>query len=181
MSKEPKTQVPLATMTVKELRKLVVKLGMSEENAELFETKKPLIATIDALRVKKIVETPGQIKRDDEKYLSKKETMRKLLMAQPRVQIRIPLEGQDKPGVVKWVYNKRTKREEQIYFDGAYTPVQLNGFKWIVPHGPYVSVPQQVADVIREQQNASMDNSGNAFLTDRQDPKTGKPVGATLE
>ena len=181
MPEETKKQVPLATMSVKELREVLVKLGMSEENAELFETKKPLIATIDALRVKKIVDSPGQLKRDEEKYLSKKETMRAILMAQPRVQIRIPLEGQDKPGVVKWVYNERTKREEQVYVSGAYTPVQLNGFKWIVPHGPYVSVPIQVADIIGAQQNASMDNSGSAFLVDRQDPKTGNPVSTVLE
>ena len=47
----------LTKLTVKELRAVLVKLGMKEEAAENFETKKPLIATINTLRAKNAVAT----------------------------------------------------------------------------------------------------------------------------
>jgi len=169
----------LTKLTVKELRIKLVKLGMPKEDAEAFETKKPLIATINTLRAKKAVETPGQLKKDEEKYLSKKEVMRAILMKQPRVRILIPLQGEEKPGVIKWVLNEKRKRKEQVYIKGAYTPVQINGFKWLIPHGVYEPVPQQVADMIADSQNATI-NAGKDWLIDRDDPKTGKKVSDRL-
>jgi len=170
----------LEKLTVKDLREIVVKLGMPEEDAEGFETKKPLIATINTLRAKVVVETPGELKKEKEQYLSKKLRMRAILMKQPRVRILIPLESEEKPGVINWVMNKRTGRKEQVYVSGAYTPVQINGFKWLVPHGKYEEVPQQIADVISEAQQQTAE-AGQDFLIDRDDPKTGKPVRDKLE
>ncbi len=174
-----KTKQDLTKLTVKDLREVVVKLGMSEEKAENFETKKPLIATIELLRAQK-VETPGQLKKDKEKYLSKAERMRAILMKQPKVRILIPCEGKEKPGVIKWVFNKISKRKEQVYVKGAYTPVQINGFKWLVPHGVYDNVPQQVADMISDAQGMTAE-AGKDYLIDREDPKTGEPVRTKLE
>ena len=170
----------LAKMTVKELRAEVIRLGMPEEDAENFETKKPLIATINTLRAQKVVETPGQLKKEKKAYLSKKERMRAVLMAQPTVRILIPLEGKQKKGVVKWVYNERNKRKEQVYVEGAYTPVQINGFKWFVPHGVYTEVPRQIADMIAESQQVTQE-AGKDWLVDRDDPKTGGKVRDKLE
>jgi len=172
----------LMKLTVKELRVELVKLGMSEDEAENFETKKPLIATINILRTNVLVATAtsGKLKKEKAKYLSKKETMRARLMKQRRVRILIPTQGSEKPGVVKWVFNEITKRKEQVLVSGAYTPVQLNGFKWIVPHGSYEEVPEQIADVISDAQNMTA-KAGRESLIDRLDDKTGKPVRDRLE
>ena len=170
----------LTQLSVKELREVVVKLGMPENDAENFETKKSLIATINTLRAQKAIDTPGQLKRDKEQYLSKAEIMRAHLMKQSRVRILVPLQGEEKPGVIKLVYNKQTKREEQVYISGAYLPVQLNGFKWLVAKGRYEEVPQQIADAISESQSMTAE-AGRAWLIDRKDPETGQPVRDKLE
>jgi hypothetical protein len=178
-SKEKKKE-DLTKLTVRDLREIVVKLGIPEEEAENFGTKKPLIATINALRAKAVVETPGQRKKDEKKYLSKKERMRAILMEQKKVRILIPLEGEEKPGIIKWKYDKVSKRKEQVYVSGAYTPVQINGFKWLVPHGKYEEVPEQIADMIADAQGMTAE-AGRAYLIDRIDPKTGKPISDKLE
>jgi len=170
----------LNKLTVKDLREMVVKLGMSEDDAENFETKRPLISTIKTLRAQTVVETSGELKKDKKEYLSKKEIIRKILMKQKRVRTLIPCTGKEKPGIIKWVLNKKTGREEQVYVSGAYTPVQINGFKWLVPHGVYDDVPQQVADMISESQQMTAE-AGKAFLIDRDDPKMGGKVRDRLE
>ena len=65
----------LSKLSVKELRAEVVKLGMPEGDADNFETKKPLIATINTLSAKKATESPGQRKKDEKRYLSKREIL----------------------------------------------------------------------------------------------------------
>jgi len=102
-------------------------------------------------------------------------------MKQRKVRILIPCQGSEKPGVIKWVKNKTNGIPEQVYVKGAYTPVQLNGYKWLVPHGIYAEVPEQIADQIANSQNVETENVGKAFLVDRDDPKTGKAVRDTLE
>lgn len=175
----------LMKLRVQDLREIAIKLGMPEEKAEEFDTKKPLITTInilrDSIRAKKVVDSPADKKKDEELYLSKSERMRAILMKQKRVRILIPLEGAEQiPGVIDWVSNKVTKRKEQVYVKGAYTPVQINGFKWFVPHGKYVSVPQQIADMISDAQGMTA-AAGRDYLIDRKDPKTGGQVKDKLE
>jgi len=169
----------LVKLTLKELRVKLVKLGMPEDDAEAFETKKPAIAAINTIRAKTLVESPGQLKKDKEEYLSKKETMRKLLMAQPQIRILVPCEGAEQPGVVKWVTNKVNGKKEQKYISGSVLPVQLNGFKWLVAKGVYQEVPQQIADTVSAAQNMTSE-AGKPFLTDRVDPKTGKKISEML-
>lgn len=169
----------LNKLTVKALREILVKLGMPKKDTLNFENKKPIIATIYALRAN-VTTGSGQLKKDKKEYSSKKERMRAILMAQKRIRILIPTQGVEKPGVVKWVYNERSKREEQVLISGAYTPVQINGFKWLVPHGVYTSVPEQVADVVSDSQNMT-NQAGKEWLLDRDDPKTGKTVRDALE
>jgi len=170
----------MSELTVKELRVKAIKLGLDKKDAEVFDKKAPLIATIKALDSKSPVSVPGQSKKDREKYLSKKEIMRKILMKEERVSILIPLTGKEKKGVIKLVYSKTSKREEQVLVSGAYTPVQINGFKWLVPHGVYNSVPMSISKQIGISQNAEVE-AGKPFLTDRIDPKTGNPVSDRLD
>jgi len=172
----------LMELSVKDLRERLVKMGMPEEDAGEFETKKPLIAAITALRIagQKAAETPGQLKIEKEKYLSKREIMRVHLMNQPRVRILVPLGSKEKVGVINLVHNKETKREEQVYVSGAYLPVQLNGFKWLIAKGKYQSVPEDIADVISESLNQTTE-AGKSHLIDRIDPETGKSVRDRLE
>ena len=170
----------LTKLSVKELREVLVKLGMPEGDAEQFETKKPLIVTINTLRANKVVESPGQLKKDRKQYLSKAERMRAHLMEQPKIRILVPLGPGEKRGVINLVYNKQTKREEQVYVSGAYLPVQLNGFKMLVAKGRYQEVPQQIADTISEAQNTTAE-AGKDWLIDRKDPETGKSVRDKLE
>jgi len=169
----------LTKLSVKDLREKLVKLGMPEADAENFETKKPLIATINTLRAKAVVDS-GQLKQDRKQYLSKREIMREHLMKQPRIRMLVPLEGQEKAGVIKLVYNKQTKREEQKLISGACLPVQLNGFKWLIAKGVYQDIPKQMADVISTSQHIATE-AGSPFLIDRQDPKTGQAVRDKLE
>ncbi len=172
----------LPRLKLSDLRKIVVKLGMSKEDAKVFDTKKPLIATIKSLRAGQVVKVqkPGELKKEAEKYLSKKERIRAILIKQKSVRILIPCQGEEKPGKIEWMYNKATKRKEQVHISGAYTPVQINGWKWLVPHGMYVDVPQQVADMVSDAQNMTA-QAGKAHLIDRIDPKTGNSISDRLE
>jgi len=101
-------------------------------------------------------------------------------MNQPRVRILVPLGSKEKVGVINLVHNKETKREEQVYVSGAYLPVQLNGFKWLIAKGKYQSVPEDIADVISESLNQTTE-AGKSHLIDRIDPETGKSVRDRLE
>jgi len=166
----------LENLSLKELRKKVINLGMSAEDAELFGFKKPLIATIKAFSKQ---EPSGE--DFTQRYNSKVEIMRKKLMKQQKVRIKLPLDVKEKPGKVKWLFNPKTKRKEQVYFDGAFLAVQLNGFKWIVPKGVYTEVPQQIADTIDEADRRTQ-KAGEEWLINRDgtDPETGKSVRETL-
>jgi len=169
----------LQNKTLKELREMVVKLGMTPKDAELFGFKKPLIATIKAFSSK----MPN--KSDDEDfnklYTSKAERMRAKLMKQPRVKIKLPLQAKETIGKVKWLFNPKTKRKEQVYFGGAFLAVQLNGFKWLVPKGVYTDVPQQISETIDEADRRTQE-AGKQWLIDREgkDPKTGLSVKDVL-
>ena len=173
----------LTKLTVKELQAMAIKLGMPAEDASTFEVKKPLIATINALRAKEVVNesvAKEEIKKDKEKWTSKKERMRAILLKQKKVRVLVPLEGKEEVGEVKWIFNEKSKRKEQVYIKGSYIPVQINGFKWIVPKGVYVDVPEQVSDIISNAQQATAE-SGKDFLIDRRDPETGQEVRNMLE
>lgn len=170
--------------TVKDLQKELVALGMPEEDTQKFQTKATLIATINTLRAvsanQKVTTLEPKIdiqeeKKIEKKWLSKAENMRSVLEAQPKVRIMIPLDPKEKPGVVNLVYNPKTGRKEQVYVSGAVHPFTNNGYKYLVPKGIYVSVPQQIADMI-EERFGQVSEVSERLLIDRIDPETGKPV-----
>jgi len=156
----------LLVKTVKELQVMLVDLGMSEEEAGYIGVKKPLIALINVLRGKEVAKITAEDKGEKQKWLSKKETMRAKLMKQEKIRTLIPCEGKEKKGIVKWVYNKRTKREEQVYVSGTVFPVQLNGFIWLVPKGVHTDLPTQVADKVADSQDETS-KAGEKYLIDR--------------
>jgi hypothetical protein len=79
---------------------------------------------------------------------SKAETMKRLLVAQPKVTIMIPLEGREPMGSTQ--------------------SVTLNGYRLNITKGKYVKVPQQVAEVIMKSQRMTQEAINNYFLLDAQ-------------
>lgn len=81
------------------------------------------------------------------------------LDAQDKVNILIPLE----PG------EKR----------GTYHPVIFNGYRIDILKGVYVSVPQTIADIVKDSFD-QMAEVGKDFELDRLDPETGRPVASSM-
>lgn len=93
----------------------------------------------------------------EQKHKSKAEKMRDQLHAQPKVTIMIPL--------------------DQGEGMGANMPVTLNGYRYLIPKNVYVSVPQQIADVVMNSLNQTT-LAGQSFRTDIARPSKG---GVTVE
>ena len=179
--------IKLEDLSVKQLQEELVKLGVPSEDAKKFTTKAPLIATLKALNVKagqKVATLepkadPKEEKQVEKKWQSKAERQRAYWGAQPKVRILVPLEGKEKQGIVKWVFNPKTEREEQVYISGAIQPVTENGAKYLVPKGIYVEVPEPVAKVIQDKYQQTSEAGAN-LLIDRIDPETGRKVSEQL-
>ena len=161
----------LEDLTVKQLRDLAVKRGLPAEDAEKFTSKAPLIATINVLKVKDAkvatlneVVTPQQAKSDEKRWRTKAIIMRDKLAKQPKVRILLPLEPNQKKGVVKEVMIRG--RKETVYVSGTCVYPQLNGYKLVIPKGVYVDVPEQVATLISKA-HADTQDAGRDFLIDR--------------
>lgn len=180
----------LRDLTVKQLREEAVKLGMPKADAETFDKKAPLVATIKTLRIAqapkeevKKVKTltppadPKEEKKTEEQWKTKAQRMRAKLDAQPKIRFMIPIEGEEKPGVVREVMVKG--RKEYVHVSGAIETVTLNGCKTIIPKGKFIEIPQQVADVLSESYRLTQE-AGKEFLVDRIDPTTGKQVKDAL-
>lgn len=73
---------------------------------------------------------------DQKRHEDKAKAMKRHLDAQPKVQVLVPLSGTEKRGTV--------------------LPVTLNGYRFNVPKGVYVAVPQQVGEVIMESMNQTI-------------------------
>lgn len=167
--------------TLKELIAELVGLGMPEEQAKKLQSKEVATAIIDTLKVNKPVEkvktleeieSPTEKRAFESQWVSKATIMKERLLSQPKVKILLPLEGEEKQGVVEMRTNKHGETYQQL-ISGACETVILNGFKWIIPKGVYAEVPQQVADVIaKSYQQTQM--AGSNISMDRVDEKTGR-------
>jgi hypothetical protein len=175
--------------TLKELKVELVTLGMPADETEKISIRSVAQAMIDTLKAKTAVEkvetldeveSPGVKKADAALYLTKARVMRELLDKQPKVRILLPLEGNDKPGVVEWRTNPRNGERYQVVVSGAFETVQLNGCKTIIPKGVYSEVPQQVADVIAHSYQQTQMAGANVSM-DRVDDKTGRPIKDVME
>jgi len=178
-------------MTVKDLRAEAVKLGMSEEDAATFTTRIQLqnvIKTLEAKpkeeikKVATIVEKPNptEDRKVNKLWMGKAEIMREKLLAQPKVRFMIPLDSsKEKPGNVVWRKDRNGKPYQEAIGEGAYETVQINGFKYLVPKGVFVDIPQQVAEILSEGYRLTS-QAGQDILLDRIDPETGKTVAESM-
>jgi len=170
---------PMEEYTVKELQDQATKLGMVDAN--LLITKKQLIAVINTLEAKKLVEKeipkvqPGldtavnpvidNKKHDDKQYASKAERMKAHLDEQPKVQVYLAPEGKEKKGEIRKVIENGV---EKTIISGAYEIVILNGYRTVIPKGVPFLVPQQVAEILGQSQVA-ISEAGSQFLLERSD------------
>lgn len=173
-------------LTLKDLQNQLVELGMSEEDATKFSVKSAALSTIELLNKQKKVDisairtNPVEEKNLLVKYKTKAERMREVLLAQPTVRSIIQLTDQEKPGVVEWHYDKKTKREEQVHISGAVHEFISNGYIYLVPKGVYVDVPQQIGDDLQTRFGQGVSKIAEQFSIDRIDPQTGKAVAEQL-
>ncbi len=187
MADEPKVEAPLIELSMNQLKDKAVELGLQQAAVKSFSNKASLIATIEALQGKKSEKkidpdssarlSPREQRETESGWRTKRERMREHLAKQPTVRILIPIEGKEKPGVIRKVMVGGREEWEQV--SGAIKTVTLNGFKTLIPKGRYWEVPQQVAEVIAEGQQMTLE-AGKSFDIERDDPKTGKPVADKL-
>ena len=184
-------KLDLNELTLEELKVEAVKLGMPKESMDAFKNKSPLIATINTLKtkdadkvaeVKKVKtlnppETPIQKRADNKSWLTKAERMRDKLDKQKKIRVLLPLEGKEKPGVVKVV--KIKGRKEYVHVSGAIETVTMNGCKTIIPKGVYFDVAEQVAEIISDSYKQTQE-AGREFLLDRESSEAGKTVRESM-
>lgn len=167
--------------TQKELREELVKLGFDAKATEGIKTKEALLATIEAMKAKAVVSlNPAnpQEDRDTEKsWQTKADRMAKHLEAQPKIRVLIPLETNEKVGIVEETLVKGIRKFKHI--SGAVWSKTFNGYKVIYPKGMYVDVPEQIAENIGDEQNQTQ-NAGASLKIDRMDTNTGRPVSEQL-
>lgn len=186
----------LEQLTVQQLQDKLVELGMPLEDAEAFKTKAPIISSIKVLMAKKMVAdpeveeevkkvatleekpNPSEDREVNKRWKTKAEAMKARLLQQEQVSILIPLDSGERVGVIEWRTDKNGDTY-QAHVSGAYEKVQLNGFKYMIPKGVYTKVPRQIAEVISQAQQQTLE-AGSHISLDRIDPKTGKPFSEAL-
>lgn len=190
----------LEKLTVAELQEQLISLGMPEDDVAAFKTRAPLIASIKTLKAKEAMEkmetkvgdvpevekvatinerpNPVEDREVNKRWRNKAERMKAHLNSQKKVRILIPLEPNEKPGVVEWRTDKNGN-EYQVHISGALETVQLNGYKYFIPKGKYVEVPEQIAEVISTAQQRTL-SAGSDISLSRIDPNTGRPFSDVL-
>ena len=174
--------------TVKQLQQELRDKGVL--NAELFTSKAQIRTVLDmqgtpAPKTDEPVATidppanPVEERNVERRWQKKADHMRRKLEHQTKVRILVPLEANEKQGVVEWRKNAKTGKDEQVIISGDVQPVTLNGYAYYVPKGIYVEVPEQVANVITEKFNQTAE-AGQSARLDRLDPTTGRPVAEQL-
>ena len=168
--------------TVKDLRDELVKLGMPQEDADKLQTKAQLQAVINTLKASKVITTtekvdPKEERQDEKRWQTKADRMAENLESQEKVSIIIPLDPNEKPGVVNTVEVRGHK--EYVYVSGGVWSKTFNGYRVIVPKGVYTEVPRQIAQNIADENNQTL-MAGEQWKLDRIDPNTGRPVREQL-
>ena len=167
----------VAEPTTKELREELTALGMPVEDTEKLTTKAQIKAVINTLKAKNVIvdvaPNPKEEADTEKKWRSKADKMKAHLDAQPKVRVLIPLEGQEKPGVVKQMMVNG--REETVVVSGSVWSKTFNGYKVTIPKGIYTEVAEQIADNISDEFSQTT-HAGDQWLLDRIDPATGRPV-----
>ena len=173
--------------SLKQLKEALVSLGMPQTEVDGFNTKAQILAVINTLKAKEVVkrvdsleekETPVEKRVFERQYISKATIMRDKLASQPKVRVMIPLEGQERQGIIEWRTDKHGQKY-QFVVSGDYAQFQFNGYKYLVAKGVYQDVPEQVAKQIEISFNQTVQAGANISL-DRVDPRTGKPMSESI-
>lgn len=168
--------------TEDQLRADLVGLGFDENAAKNIHGKEALRATIAIVKEKKPAgnvdqTTPEEDRETERHWQAKADRMAEHLHSQNKIRVLIPLEPNEKVGVVKEVEKRGVVQYEHV--SGAVWSKTFNGYKVIVPKGVYYPVPQQIADNIATELNQTQ-MAGQHLKIDRVDPNTGKPVADQL-
>ena len=185
---------PIEEKTNKDLQEELVTLGLPQEEASKINNKATLISMVNALKTKdaqikeaqesaKTVDIadvpsevrPGENMRVEKKWKSKAHKQWDLWDNSAKVRTMVPLNGREKPGVIRWELNKALGREVPVHVSGAIQTVIENGAQYVVPKGVMIDVPEPVAKLI-EKKFYEIARAGEAIKADRLDPETGKPV-----
>jgi len=179
---------------IKDLREKLVKLGLDPKTAGSvmsFAAAEEIIEKLtkakEAEKVKEVekekVETIAddstikENKSTEQDWQAKADRMYHHLEKQSKVRVLIPLNSNEKVGVVKEKMVKGIRRFEHV--SGAIWSKTFNGYTVVYPKGTYVDVPEQIADNIAKEQNQT-ELAGQHLRLDRTDPKTGTTVGQQL-
>lgn len=169
----------LEELTLSELKVLAIEYGIPEEDLKNFTVKAALITTIRAVMNVKPVETltptadPAQDQKDNRRWETKADIMRTFLKSQPTVRILVPLESGESQGVVE------ERNGQFVTISGSVWSKTFNGYRYAVPKGKYVDVPQAIAENI-EKEFFQTTHAGDAFKIDRIKNDTGRPVSDQL-
>jgi len=159
---------------------------MLPENVEKFESEDLLqdtINTMQAIRAEKTVVAtvekadPKEDRETERRWSNKAERQKAFFDSQPKVNILIPCEAKEKPGVVE--EREVNGKMETVVVSGAVWSKTFNGYRVTVPKGVYTPVPQYVAENIAKEQNQIMLDQQRLGV-DRIDPQTGRPVKEQL-
>lgn len=164
------------------LRAELVGLGFDENAAKNIHGKEALRATIDIAKQKNPETnvdqtTPEEDRETERHWQAKADRMAEQLHSQQKVRVLIPLEPNEKVGVVKEVEERGVIQYRHV--SGSVWSKTFNGYKVIIPKGVYYPVPQQIADNIATELNQTQ-LAGQHLKLDRIDPNTGKPVADQL-
>ena len=176
------------TKSINELRQEMIELGFDEKASKAVMSRAAANKVIDALKAAKEAEkqkvetisddsTIKENKNVEQAWKAKADNMAKILEEQPKVRVLIPLDSNEKVGVVREKYVKGIKRFEHV--SGAIWSKTFNGYTVIYPKGTYVDVPEQIADNIAREMDQT-ERAGQHLRIDRTDPKTGTSVRQQL-
>jgi len=168
--------------TEDDLRTELVSLGFDESAAKNIHGKEALRATIAIVKEKRQETnvdqtTPEEDRETEQAWQAKADKMAEQLHSQEKVRVLIPLEPNEKVGVVKEVEERGVVQYRHV--SGAVWSKTFNGYKVIIPKGVYYPVPQQIADNIATELNQTQ-LAGQHLKLDRIDPNTGKAVAEQL-
>ena len=122
-----------------------------KEDLQKVEPTEPVEPTMSAESV-----TMDNHRLDVQTYQTKRMRMFRHLEAQPTVRCSVPLEGKENPGKVEVTLDKSGIKKYR-HISGAVLPVNLNGYKILIPKGVYVEVPEQVFEIIQSSQKETQE------------------------
>ena len=109
---------------------------------------------------------------------NKVERQRRFYDSQPRIRTWIPLEGDEKEGVVKKVEGS-PNYDSLVHVSGAVWSKTFNGLRVIYPKGAYIDVPKDIADNMGLELHLTT-HAGDQWKIDRVKPETGELVSKQL-